>query len=88
MIVVVDTNVVVSAAFWPRSQDRRCFVLLARRKCRLAVTEAILDELKAGGYGLLVMGSPFRRGLEVMRDAPAAILKAARCDLLFVRPQD
>lgn len=52
------------------------------------VTGAILDELKAGGYDLLVMGSPFRRGLEVMRNAPAAILKAAPCDLLFVRPQD
>jgi len=36
--IVVDTNVVVSAAFWPKSEDRRCFVLLARRKCRLAVT--------------------------------------------------
>lgn len=47
MIVVVDTNVVVSAAFWPRSEDRRCFVLLARRKCRLAVTAAILDEYRA-----------------------------------------
>ena len=46
MIVVVDTNVVVSAAFWPRSEDRRCFVLLARRKCRLAVTEVILDEYR------------------------------------------
>jgi len=44
--VVVDTNVVVSAAFWPRSEDRRCFMLLARRKCRLAVTEAILDEYR------------------------------------------
>ena len=38
MTIVVDTNVVVSAAFWPKSEDRRCFVLLARRKCRLAVT--------------------------------------------------
>lgn len=46
MIVVVDTNVVVSAAFWPRSEDRRCFVLLARRKCRLAVTADILDEYR------------------------------------------
>lgn len=48
MTVVLDTNVVVSAAFWPRSEDRRCFVLLARRKCRLAVTADILDE-----YGTL-----------------------------------
>lgn len=44
MIIVLDTNVVVSAAFWPKSEDRRCFVLLARRKCRLAVTEVILRE--------------------------------------------
>jgi putative PIN family toxin of toxin-antitoxin system len=46
VIVVVDTNVVVSAAFWPKSEDRRCFVLLARRKCRLAVIEAMLDEYR------------------------------------------
>ena len=46
MTIVVDTNVVVSAAFWPKSEDRRCFVLLARRKCRLAVTEIILDEYR------------------------------------------
>ena len=47
MTIVVDTNVVVSAAFWPKSEDRRCFVLLARRKCRLAVTEVILDEYRS-----------------------------------------
>ncbi len=47
MTIVVDTNVVVSAAFWPKSEDRRCFVLLARRKCRLAVTELILDEYRS-----------------------------------------
>ena len=33
---------VFRATFWPKSEDRRCFVLLAGRKCRLAVTEAIL----------------------------------------------
>lgn len=49
------------------------------------VTEAILNELKEGGYDALVMSLPFRRGLEVVRDAPAAILKAAACDILFVR---
>jgi hypothetical protein len=47
VIIVVDTNVVVSAAFWPKSEDRRCFTLLARRKCRLAVTEDILDEYRS-----------------------------------------
>ena len=46
MIVVVDTNVVVSAAFWPRTPDHRCFLLLARRKYRLAATETILAEYR------------------------------------------
>jgi putative PIN family toxin of toxin-antitoxin system len=45
--IVVDTNVVVSAVFWPRSEDRRCFVVLARRKCRMAVTEDILREYRS-----------------------------------------
>lgn len=49
------------------------------------VTEAILKELKEGGYDGLVMSLPFRRGLEVVRDAPAAILKSACCDLHFIR---
>jgi len=45
--VVVDTNVVVSATFWPRSEDRRFFVLLAQRKFRLAVTDVILREYRS-----------------------------------------
>lgn len=51
------------------------------------VTEAILKELQEGGYDALVMSVPFRRGLEVVRDAPAAILKGApaTCDLHFIR---
>lgn len=47
MTIVVDTNVVVSAAFWPKSEDRRCFVLLARRKCLMAVTDDILNEYRS-----------------------------------------
>lgn len=47
MTIVVDTNVVVSAAFWPKSEDRRCFVLLARRKCRMALTQDILSEYRS-----------------------------------------
>ena len=47
MTIVVDTNVVVSAAFWPKSEHRRCFTSLARRKCRLAVTKVILDEYRS-----------------------------------------
>lgn len=47
MIVVVDTNVVVSAAFWPKSEDRRCFSLLARRRFRIAITQVVLEEYRA-----------------------------------------
>lgn len=46
MTAVVDTNVVVSAAFWSKSEDRRCFVLLARRLFRLAVTDDVLLEYR------------------------------------------
>lgn len=46
MNLVVDTNVVVSAAHWPASEDRRCFLLLARRGFRLAVTVPILEEYR------------------------------------------
>jgi nucleotide-binding universal stress UspA family protein len=49
------------------------------------VVEAVLAELEAGGYDLLVMSQPFRRGLEVMRDAAAQVLKKAPCDVLLVR---
>src|SRR5438477_1467141 len=46
MIVVIDTNVFVSAAFWPQGESRRCFYLLARRRFQLAVTPAILEEYR------------------------------------------
>ncbi|MBI5518967.1 MAG: universal stress protein [Desulfovibrio sp.] len=49
------------------------------------VPEAILAELKTGGYDLLVMSHPFRRGLEVMRDAATQVLKGADCDVLLVK---
>ena len=52
------------------------------------VDDAVLDELKDGGYDTLVMALPFKRGLEVMRDTPAAILKAAPCDVLFIKREE
>ncbi|HWR02692.1 MAG TPA: universal stress protein [Humidesulfovibrio sp.] len=52
------------------------------------VPEAILAELAEGGYDTLVMSQPFRRGLEVMRDATAQVLKKAPCDVLFVKRED
>ena len=43
MNVVADTNVVVSAIFWP-SESRDCLVLWARRRFDLAVSVPILEE--------------------------------------------
>ena len=42
--VVLDTNTVVSAIFWPRSMSRRCLAGLARRQYALAVTRDVFDE--------------------------------------------
>lgn len=52
------------------------------------VVEAILEELASGGYDALVMSHPFRRGLEVMRDAAGQVLKKAQCDVFFVRREE
>lgn len=43
MNVVADTNVVISAIFWP-GESRRCLTLWARRRFHLAVTIPILLE--------------------------------------------
>jgi uncharacterized protein len=43
MTVLVDTNVVVSAIFWP-GESRDCLVLWARRRFDLAVSVPILEE--------------------------------------------
>ncbi|OFX18551.1 MAG: hypothetical protein A2V77_01820 [Anaeromyxobacter sp. RBG_16_69_14] len=48
------------------------------------VTDEILKEA-ARGYDLLVVSNPFRRGLEIVREAPAALLKSAACSVYFVR---
>jgi uncharacterized protein len=45
MNVVLDTNVVVSAIFWP-GESRDCLVLWARRRFDLAVSIPILDEYR------------------------------------------
>jgi putative PIN family toxin of toxin-antitoxin system len=44
MIVVFDTNVVVEAIFWPRSNARRALSGLAKRRYVSAINSAILDE--------------------------------------------
>jgi putative PIN family toxin of toxin-antitoxin system len=44
MIVVIDTNVFISAAGSRTGLSWQCFVLLARRRFQLAVTKEILTE--------------------------------------------
>jgi len=48
------------------------------------VADEIHREL-TNGYDLLVMGYPFRRGLEVVRDPLSKILKKTSCSVLLVR---
>lgn len=47
MIVVLDTNVVVEAIFWPRSTARRTMAGLALRRFKTAVSSEILEEYAA-----------------------------------------
>ncbi len=44
MIVVIDTNVFISAAGYRAGDSWQCFVLLARRRFQLAMTTEILAE--------------------------------------------
>jgi hypothetical protein len=48
------------------------------------VTDEILHELAEGNYGLLIMSHPFRRGLEIVRDAVGMILKHINCSVYLV----
>ena len=48
------------------------------------VTDEILHELAGGQYELLIMSHPFRRGLEVVRDAAGVILKHVNCSVYLV----
>jgi putative PIN family toxin of toxin-antitoxin system len=43
MNVVADTNVVISAIFWP-GESRRCLALWAKRRFHLAITVPIFEE--------------------------------------------
>lgn len=42
--VVFDSNVIISAVFWPRSTARRALVGLARREYTAAISRTLLDE--------------------------------------------
>ncbi len=45
--VVLDTNTVVSAIFWPGSTARRCLAGLARRQFGIAVSNEVFHEYAA-----------------------------------------
>jgi putative PIN family toxin of toxin-antitoxin system len=45
--VVLDTNTVISAIFWPKSTGRRCLAGLARRQYAIAVSREVFDEYEA-----------------------------------------
>ena len=45
--VVLDTNAVVSAIYWPQSTARRCLAGLARRWYSLAVSPEVFTEYEA-----------------------------------------
>lgn len=54
----------------------------------LIVTGDVVEEIRkeaARGYDLLIVSNPFRRGLEIMRDAVAKITKKPACDVLLVQ---
>jgi putative PIN family toxin of toxin-antitoxin system len=42
--IVIDTNVIVGAIYWPRSMARRCLAGLARRQYTIAVTPEVFEE--------------------------------------------
>ncbi len=44
MTVVIDTNVLVEAIFWPRSTARRALTGLAKRQFRTVINSAIMEE--------------------------------------------
>jgi predicted nucleic acid-binding protein len=47
IVVVLDTNTVVSAIFWPGSTARRCLAGLARRRYGIAVSRELFAEYEA-----------------------------------------
>ena len=42
--VVLDTNTLISAIYWPRSTARKCLAGLAQRQYGVAVTRTVFDE--------------------------------------------
>ena len=64
---------------------KRCSLDCEIKSATGRVTEEILKELAREDYDLLIMSHPFRRGLEVVRDAAGVILKDANCSVYLIR---
>lgn len=67
---------------------KRCPVKCEVKSAVGRVTDEIVRELAEGGYDLLIMSHPFRRGLEIVRDAAGAVLKDANCSVYLVRENE
>lgn len=77
MLVVLDTNVVISAIFWPRSTARRALAGLARRQYAAAISRELFDEY-AG------VAARFRE--QFPRTNPAGSLGWLQAKCLWVEP--
>lgn len=67
---------------------KRCSLDCELKSATGRVTEEIVKELARGDYDLLIMSHPFRRGLEVVRDAAGVIAKEANCSVYLVREDE
>ncbi len=57
----------------------------------LIVTGDVAEEIRKEaekGYDLLILSNPYRRGLEIMRDAVAKVAKKPACDVLLVKADE
>lgn len=64
---------------------KRCSLDCEVKSATGRVTDEIVKELARGDYDLLIMSHPFRRGLEVVRDAAGVIAKETNCSVYLVR---
>lgn len=67
---------------------KRCSLDCDIKSATGRVTDEIVKELARGDYDLLIMSHPFRRGLEVVRDAAGVIAKEANCSVYLVREDE
>ena len=77
IVVVIDTGVVISAIGW-RGPAHRCLALIARRRCRLVVSEEIIAEYESRVPAVLAQVAP--------QASAFGALKWLRTKALWVEP--